>query len=64
MLPNKPKEECSLSCRRRAFGTMKKRTKKRLSVWVSGAPAVVRTQATDKSFLLLFFKKEALAFLC
>jgi hypothetical protein len=41
---------------------LKKRTKKLLSVWFSGALAVVRTQTTDKSFLLLFFKKEALAF--
>jgi hypothetical protein len=45
---------------------LKKRTKKLLSVWFAGAPAVVPTQATDKSFLLLFFKKEvlALSFFC
>jgi hypothetical protein len=42
------------------LGSYKKRSKKLLLIWFSGAPAVVRTPMS-KSFLLLFFKKEALA---
>jgi uroporphyrinogen-III synthase len=37
-----------------------KKKQKTFVRWLSGAPAVVRTQKTDKSFLLLFFKKEVL----
>jgi hypothetical protein len=35
-----------------------KKNQKTFVRWFSGAPAPVRTRRTDKSFLVLFFKKE------
>ncbi len=52
----------SLSCLGRAFGTMKKRTKKLFPGASHAAPTPEpEMDLMDKSFLLLFFKKEALS---
>jgi hypothetical protein len=47
----------TLSCQRRAFGKMKKRTEKLLSIaaWMTAQAPI------GKSFLALFFKKEMLS---
>jgi hypothetical protein len=42
---------------------LKKRTKKLLSIWFSGTPAVVRTRKADESFQPRFSKKNVALFI-
>jgi hypothetical protein len=53
---------CSGGRQGKASGSfLKKRTKKRLSVRISGAPAAVRTQQPGKVFWFFFSKKNRFA---
>jgi hypothetical protein len=63
MLPPRVARRCRRTGgdREKSASFLKKRSKKLLSILRPGAPTVVRTQVTDKSFLVLFFKKELLS---
>jgi hypothetical protein len=55
------RERSNFQAKERKQFFFEKKNKKLLSIWRSGAPEVVRTRITDKSFLVLFFKKELLS---